>query len=94
MGCNYANNPDSFGGYRSPESTQIKHHFFWKVLIFYFYISFRVFYMSNKVVTQLGFVFDGLQYTRDIKDLKLLLIEDDHYLMPDSIHMIRQLSKK
>lgn len=50
--------------------------------------------MSNKVVTQLGFVFDGLQYTRDIKDLKLLLIEDDHYLMPDAIHMIRQLSKK
>lgn len=51
-------------------------------------------YMSNNVVTQLGFVFDGLQYTRDIKDLKLLLIEDDHYLMPDAIHMIRQLSKK
>jgi alpha-1,6-mannosyl-glycoprotein beta-1,2-N-acetylglucosaminyltransferase len=39
-------------------------------------------------------VFEQLNETRDMKNLHVLLLEEDHFLFPDSIHVLRKLSEK
>lgn len=43
---------------------------------------------------KLGFVFEELGAVREIDNLQILLLEEDHYLMPDAIHVLRKLSEK
>ena len=43
---------------------------------------------------KLGYTFEQLNETRSLKNLHVLLLEEDHYLMPDSIHVLRKLSEK
>jgi hypothetical protein len=42
----------------------------------------------------MGYVFDSLEFTKDVDDLRILFVEDDHYLMPDAIHMLKMMSNK
>jgi len=43
---------------------------------------------------KLGFVFEKLAVVKEIENLQILLLEEDYYLMPDSIHVLRKLSEK
>ena len=57
-------------------------------------------YRESKVVQikhhwlwKLSFVFEKLYETKSLTNLHVLLLEDDYYLMPDSIHVLRKLSE-
>ena len=57
-------------------------------------------YRESKVVQikhhwlwKLSFVFEKLRETKNLDNLHVLLLEDDYYLMPDSIHVLRKLSE-
>jgi len=43
---------------------------------------------------KLSFVFEKLKFTKNLDDLQILLLEEDYFLMPDSIHVLRKLSEK
>lgn len=57
-------------------------------------------YREDKVVQikhhwfwKLSFVFEKLEFVNRLKNLQILLLEEDHYLMPDAIHVLRKLSE-
>ena len=39
-------------------------------------------------------MFETLKETKKIKNLQILLIEEDHFLVPDAIFMLRKLNEK
>lgn len=39
-------------------------------------------------------MFETLKETKQIKNLQILLIEEDHFLVPDAIFMLRKLNEK
>jgi hypothetical protein len=39
-------------------------------------------------------MFETLKETNQIKNLQILLIEEDHFLVPDAIFMLRKLNEK
>ena len=43
---------------------------------------------------KLGFVFEKINLVKGKENLQVLLLEDDYYVMPDSIHVLRQLYKE
>ncbi len=43
---------------------------------------------------KMSYVFEKLNATGELNDLQVLLLEEDHYLMPDAIHILRKLSEK
>ncbi|RMZ97687.1 alpha-1-6-mannosyl-glyco 2-beta-N-acetylglucosaminyltransferase isoform X3 [Brachionus plicatilis] len=43
---------------------------------------------------KLNFVFDKIMITKNLKNLHVLLLEEDHYVFQDSIHIIRKLTKE
>lgn len=43
---------------------------------------------------KISYVFERLKVTKNLENLQILLLEEDHYLMPDSIYMLRKLSEK
>lgn len=43
---------------------------------------------------KLGFVFEQLNVTKGMRNLQILLLEEDYYLMPDAIHVLRKLAQK
>jgi hypothetical protein len=51
-------------------------------------------YILSEFRLQISFIFDKLNETRLINNLHVLLLEEDHYLLPDSIHVLRKLSEK
>lgn len=58
-------------------------------------------YREDKVVQikhhwfwKISFVFEKLIQTKDLENLKVLLLEEDYYLMPDSLYVIEKLSEK
>ena len=55
-------------------------------------------YRESKVVQikhhwmwKLSYVFERLNETKNLENLHVLLLEEDYYLMPDSIHVLRML---
>ena len=42
----------------------------------------------------MAFVFEKLKVTKQLNNLQILLLEEDYYLFPDSIHVLRKLSEK
>lgn len=43
---------------------------------------------------KLSHLFETLPETSRIENLKVLLLEEDHILMPDAIHVLNKLSEK
>ncbi|RMZ97683.1 alpha-1-6-mannosyl-glyco 2-beta-N-acetylglucosaminyltransferase [Brachionus plicatilis] len=43
---------------------------------------------------KLAFIFDRLNETKLLDNLHILMLEEDHYLLPDSIHVLHKLSEK
>lgn len=50
--------------------------------------------MEFSLINQLAFMFETLKETKQIKNLQILLIEEDHFLVPDAIFMLRKLNEK
>ena len=54
----------------------------------------KVVQIKHHFTWKLGFVFERLAITRHVNDLSVLLLEEDHYMMTDGIHVLRQLFNK
>lgn len=39
-------------------------------------------------------MFEHLRVVKNVKNLNVLLLEEDYYLLPDSIHVLRKLTQK
>ena len=54
----------------------------------------KVVQIKHHWIWKLSFVFEKLNETKHLENLHVLLLEEDYYLMPDSIHVLRKLSEK
>lgn len=54
----------------------------------------KVVQIKHHWLWKLGYVFEKVTDLKNIKDLQVLLLEEDYYLMPDAIHVLRKLSEK
>ena len=54
----------------------------------------KVVQIKHHWIWKLSFVFEKLNETKNLENLHVLLLEEDYYLMPDSIHVLRKLSEK
>lgn len=43
---------------------------------------------------KISYVFEKLNATSQLDDMQVLLLEEDHFMMPDAIHVLRKLSAK
>lgn len=58
-------------------------------------------YREHKIVQikhhwlwKISYVFEKLNATSRLADMQVLLLEEDHFMMPDAIHVLRKLSTK
>jgi alpha-1,6-mannosyl-glycoprotein beta-1,2-N-acetylglucosaminyltransferase len=93
MNCSNAAYSDSFGKYREASVVQIKHHWIWKVLFYLLEHSLFTTSLSFLFTSKLAYVFEKLNITKTLENLYVLLLEEDHYLMPDALHVLRQLTQ-
>uniref|UniRef100_A0AC34QKI0 Alpha-1,6-mannosyl-glycoprotein 2-beta-N-acetylglucosaminyltransferase n=1 Tax=Panagrolaimus sp. JU765 TaxID=591449 RepID=A0AC34QKI0_9BILA len=70
-GCKNYLNHDSYGHYRIPGISQIKHHWWWKM----------------------NYVFDGIIRRYNLTSAYVVLLEEDHYVSPDFIHVLQMMAK-
>uniref|UniRef100_A0A0N5C5S0 Alpha-1,6-mannosyl-glycoprotein 2-beta-N-acetylglucosaminyltransferase n=1 Tax=Strongyloides papillosus TaxID=174720 RepID=A0A0N5C5S0_STREA len=71
VNCSSRDQFDTYGHYRDPKLSQIKHHWWWK----------------------LNFAFEKIFKKLKITG-KIILIEEDHYVMPDMIHVLDLVTKE
>ncbi|CEF59747.1 Alpha-1,6-mannosyl-glycoprotein 2-beta-N-acetylglucosaminyltransferase [Strongyloides ratti] len=69
LNCSSKKQYDTYGHYRDPNLSQIKHHWWWK-LNFVFEKVFKRFRISGKII----------------------LVEEDHYVMPDMLHVLNLIT--
>jgi len=43
---------------------------------------------------KISYVFEELKVVGGLRDLQVLFLEEDHYVMPDAIQVLRKLSEK
>ncbi|KAE9554601.1 hypothetical protein FO519_002161 [Halicephalobus sp. NKZ332] len=65
---NYLNH-DTYGHYRIPGISQIKHHWWWKM----------------------NYVFDGIINRYGLQNVYAVLLEEDHYVSPDFVHVLSSM---
>jgi hypothetical protein len=58
------------------------------------YRAAKVVQIKHHWIWKLSYVFEMFNETKNIDNLHVLLLEEDYYLMPDSIHVLRKLSEK
>jgi len=84
--CANWKHPDKYGNYRVAKLTQIKHHWWWKV-------SNEAFSYDKYINFEMNFIFEGIPAMK-ANNGWVLLLEEDHYVSPDFLHVLRMIVDK